>query len=405
MIISSIQREQNDAIKNNYCKYLLIYGLAGSGKTSVGLHRMAYILYKYKETLQPENILILSNNNIFKTYISNILPELGENNVYINVFGDIYKKLLPSGYQAEAYYKQMNALQGGDARRAEIKLKYSVGFLDFIIDYFKSFNYCFEDIRHGNDLIIAKETLYANAEENFIVTIDKAVSLIEDRCKYYFRQNMKEIKLKLEKERESFMFESELNSLFWKYVQDFISEKLAYITAVNHIDEIAMYKDILRLYTRDSERTAYLSTCSRIDGGFLAYEDVMHILCIRLLIGKIKPETRILHVMIDEAQDCNVPQLWFLKNYYPKSFFTVLSDINQNVQAETGINDYGLYDKVFDYEIKSVHLYKSYRSSGPINALAFRLLGIETENTASEYFDRSGEKPCYIQTEETAAAI
>lgn len=402
VIISSIQREQNDAIRNYYCKYLLIYGLAGSGKTSVGLHRMAYILYKYKETIHPENILILSNNNIFKTYISNILPQLGENNVYINVFYDIYKKYLPEEYKAETYFEQLDAAYD-EARRGEIKLKNSADFLDYLVSYFKNYEYRFEDISHEGDLIVAKETLSALAEECFGVTIDKAFSLIEDRCKFYFRQNMKAIKARIEKEHEGFIFKSELNSLFWKYVRSFIEEKFSKIISDNNIDEISMYKDILRRYTGDNDISVYLNTCRRLDSGRLAYEDVMLILCIKQFIGKIKPETKILHVLIDEAQDCCAPQLFFLKNLYPKSFFTVLADINQNINAASGINNYEVFNRVFDGELKSVHLYKSYRSSGPINALAFRLLGLE--NSASEYYDRKGEKPCYIQTADIETAV
>jgi DNA helicase-2/ATP-dependent DNA helicase PcrA len=129
----------------------------------------------------------------------------------------------------------------------------------------------------------------------------------------------------------------------------------------------------------------------------------MLILCIRLLIGKIRPEADILHVLIDEAQDCNAPQLWFLKNYYPRSFFTILADVNQSVGAEAGIGDYGLFERIFGDGLKSVRLYKSYRSSGPINALAFRLLGLEGSDW--EYFDRKGEKPRYVQTGSIEAAV
>jgi hypothetical protein len=93
-----------------------------------------------------------------------------------------------------------------------MRLKYSAAFIDFIISYFRDFDYRFEDIRYGNDLIVAKETLYENTGEDYRVSIDKAVLLIEDRCRQYFRRNMRAIKLRLEREHEDVLLESELNA-------------------------------------------------------------------------------------------------------------------------------------------------------------------------------------------------
>ncbi len=403
VIIASIQKEQNDAIRNHYCKYLLIRGLAGSGKTSVGLHRMAYILYKHKETVRPENILILSNNNIFKTYISSVLPELGENNVYIRPLGELYKKHIPEGYEAETYYGQLDALSKSPGRAAEIAFKNSPSFLDFLLGYFEGYAYIFEDVRYGNDIIVAKEAFYANAEKSLGVTISKARALIRDGSADYFRRHMREIKLRLEKEHEGYLLERELNGMFRRLERDFIEGELRKLELNNKLDEIALYKDILRLYAGDKNKSVYLSTLFRLDEGRLAYEDLVIILCIRQLTGKIKPETDILHVLVDEAQDCGIFQLYFLKNQYPKSFFTLLGDANQNVEPEAGISDWSALEKVFGSELKSVRLHKCYRSSGPISALAFRLIG--AEGTGAEYYDRKGEKPRYVRTDDIAKTV
>jgi DNA helicase-2/ATP-dependent DNA helicase PcrA len=403
VIIGSIQKEQNDAIRNHYCKYLLIHGLAGSGKTSVGLHRMAYILYKHKETVRPENILILSNNNIFKTYISSVLPELGENNIYIKPFGEIYKKHLPESYEAETYYGLIEALSKSPGRAAETAFKNSAAFLDFLLGYFEGYGYIFEDVRYENDIIVAKETFYANAEKNFGVTISRARALIRDRSADYFRRHMKEIKLKLEKEQAGYLLERELDAIFRRLKQDFIEGELKKLELNNRLDEIALYRDILGLYAGEKNKGVYLSALFRLEEGRLGYEDLMIILCIKQIIGKIRPETDILHVLVDEAQDCGIFQLWFLKNQYPKSFFTLLGDANQSVEPEAGISDWAALEKVFGRELESLRLFKCYRSSGPISALAFRLIG--AEGTGAEYYDRKGEKPRYIQTEDAGKTV
>ena len=93
-IVNTIQREQNKAIRNDHDDLLLVEGPAGSGKTSVALHRVAYLLYRYRDSMQSQNIVIFSPNRIFNDYISHVLPELGEENVYQTTFQDFAEPFL-----------------------------------------------------------------------------------------------------------------------------------------------------------------------------------------------------------------------------------------------------------------------------------------------------------------------
>ena len=97
-IVSSIQKKQNEIIRNDKTKVLLIQGVAGSGKTSIAMHRAAFLLYKYRKTLKAENILIFSPNDVFSEYISDVLPGLGESNISETTLEDFYKSFLPSIY-------------------------------------------------------------------------------------------------------------------------------------------------------------------------------------------------------------------------------------------------------------------------------------------------------------------
>ena len=92
-IVSTIQREQNLIIRNVSDKNLIVQGAAGSGKTSVALHRIAFLLYK-NTNLNSNNVLIFSPNDVFSDYISNILPELGEDNVLKKTFADFWKEYI-----------------------------------------------------------------------------------------------------------------------------------------------------------------------------------------------------------------------------------------------------------------------------------------------------------------------
>jgi DNA helicase-2/ATP-dependent DNA helicase PcrA len=405
VIISSIQKEQNAAIRSYGDRYLLIYGLAGSGKTSVGLHRLAYLLYRNRERMSSDNVLVLSHNNIFRTYIANILPELGEDNANISVFKDIYKCYLPEGYITEDYYEQAEKLRGDIKRQRELEIKCSQDFLDFMTAYFESFDYSFEDIVFESRTIVESKALYSIAEKSYAVSISKALGLIEDRCNYYFREHKKEIKRLINDRQEDFMLESEINLLYRRYTQAFIAAQKDRVRSLNRTDPLLMLKDILYKYlkTRGYDMAVCEDTFCRIENKSLYYEDAVLLLLCSQLTGLIQPENNILHVLIDEAQDLSAPQLYFLKNLYPRAFFTILADINQNINPLTGINSYEALGRVFGRELKGMQLYRSYRSSGPINALAFRLLGCE--NSGSVYYDRKGEKPRYIVADKYSEII
>ena len=101
-IVNTIQEEQNDVIRNLSDKNLIVEGIAGSGKTSVALHRIAYLLYQIKN-LKSSNVLIFSPNDIFSSYISNVLPELGEDNTLETTFSDFQSSYLKEYKSVESF--------------------------------------------------------------------------------------------------------------------------------------------------------------------------------------------------------------------------------------------------------------------------------------------------------------
>ena len=135
-IVATIQKEQNDIIRNDDAKTLFIQGAAGSGKTSIALHRAAYLLYKHRKNLQADNILIFSPNEVFAEYISDVLPELGENNVLQTTFDAYAKKSLPADYYFENKAEHLDYLYSGDQELANrvlaMEYKNSMKFMEII---------------------------------------------------------------------------------------------------------------------------------------------------------------------------------------------------------------------------------------------------------------------------------
>ena len=135
VIIDTITREQNQAIRQPHALNMLVIGPAGSGKTSVGMHRLAYLLYHNRENLSSEKIVVLSRNQIFSSYVSEILPELGEENVNDVMFDSLVNRGISKEYKKRDYYEQVEYLlkhKDGALRCEGIALKYSEDFIDYI---------------------------------------------------------------------------------------------------------------------------------------------------------------------------------------------------------------------------------------------------------------------------------
>lgn len=135
VIIDTITKEQNQAIRQPHALNMLVTGPAGSGKTSVGMHRLAYLLYHNRENLSSEKIVVLSRNQIFSSYISEILPELGEENVNDVMFDTLVNRGISKEYKKRDYYEQVEYLlkhKEGSLRTQAITLKYSQEFIEFL---------------------------------------------------------------------------------------------------------------------------------------------------------------------------------------------------------------------------------------------------------------------------------
>ncbi|MEW9077099.1 HelD family protein [Terrisporobacter glycolicus] len=167
-IVTTIQREKNQVIRNENYKNSIVQGAAGSGKTSVALHRIAYLLYKHRDKITPENIIIFSPNNIFNDYISNVLPQLGEDNMYQTTFNDYMHKELGDEFKKETSSEMMEYILGSkdkltyEDRIKSIKFKTSLEFTNILkeyINYVETMDRDFEDVIVRNKLIISSDEI------------------------------------------------------------------------------------------------------------------------------------------------------------------------------------------------------------------------------------------------------
>lgn len=375
-IVNTIQEEQNDIIRNLSDKNLIVEGIAGSGKTSVALHRIAYLLYQITN-LQSANILIFSPNDLFSKYISNVLPELGEDNTKETTFSDFQSTYLKE-------YKQVES------------------FPNFIARFYqqKDFN---------KDLVKIKQSdLMIKLLENYVWDLSNSLKFLEDyqdKLIYYSRSSLNELLKRYEKLTIIKRFESISeyiclqNDLSYKKLGKSIFNKLIKLTNFN--------KDIKVIYTNFYKSKIFQSIYPLTDLEIkefvnkkeINYEDSLLMIYLKGLINEFPYSNLIKEIVIDEAQDYNLIQYIILKNIFKKASFTILGDVNQT------INPYYQYKSLNDInkviEAKYLKLTKTYRSSKEIIEYANKILNLNhvvaiRKNIAKPVIKRETEDLNYL---------
>ena len=415
VIIGSIQKEQNLAIRSDTKRSCLIYGLAGSGKTSIGLHRLAYVLYCNRDTIKSENILILSNNNIFGSYISTILPDLGEKPAQNKVFADLLEASMEKGMEIEDYYSQLKAVESGMAeeRIKWILIKYSPELLQFCMDYFAGFSFRIPGIRYKGELLVPPEQiqsrLNAGRYPDFRARYERLLFLVKRSIEDFFVLHKEEICKEFLETREDVFSEKEARILYKMTMQEYIQASQDGIRRLNRLEPGKQMTEVFAAYLRRTgegdEEAVRLS--HSLERGKLLYEDAVFYLLIKVLMGETEVFSDIYHTVIDESQDYSLLQLYIIKRLFPRSSFTLLGDIYQTVNSVTTIQKYEDYERIFGAGLIQIRLRKCYRSSSDINALAFRLLEEKGRPLKEEYtwFERKVQKPRYMVCEDLFSCL
>ena len=406
VIVGSIQKEQNAAIRSDTRHSCLIYGLAGSGKTSIGLHRLAYVLYCNKDTVKAKNILILSNNNIFGSYISTILPDLGEEPAETKVFADLLEAYLDEGMEVEDYYRQLKVIEEGlaEERLKWIQIKYSADMLQYCIDYFASFPFQIPEIRYKEEILVSPGLLQSKLNVgralDFRSRCERLRHLVRKTIEDFFVLHREEICTDILENDDDVLSTKEAKIVYKRTMQEYLQSAQNEITRLNRLDAQeqtkAVFADYLHHIGEDDEEAERLFYS--LKRGKLLYEDALLYLLIRVLTGEAAPFPNIYHTVIDESQDYNLLQLYIVKSLFPGSSFTLLGDIWQTVNSVTTIQKYDTYEWIFGTDLVRIRLSKCYRSSSDINALAFRLISQADQSIEEEYsyFARTVRKPQYI---------
>lgn len=360
-IIRTIQKEQNAIIRNTSDRIMVIQGAAGSGKTSIALHRIAYLLYHDRKNLKSSSVLVLSPNGVFSDYISHILPELGEENIREMSFDLFaYKRLKNVVSDCEDRYDLIERQIAGLCDEKLLKEKMSRDFLDRMEGYLVELEDSlmnFRDVEHRG--VVKKEQEII--ELFYFKFMDIPLLSRMDAVAEYFIDEVETLKgFDLpDEEREA------VKSRFYRMYET---------------------RDLYVLYNRFLRQEGFPSLPQvQYEKRKLRYEDVYPVLYLKYRLETQQEDSGVRHLIVDEMQDYSMIQYLIIQRLF-KCRMTILGDREQTMDGEQQ-DVLTFLPKIFGKDIRRIVMNKSYRNTVEIASYANKLAGI----TEVELFERHGK--------------
>ena len=360
-IIRTIQKEQNAIIRNTSDRIMVIQGAAGSGKTSIALHRIAYLLYHDRKNLKSSSVLVLSPNGVFSDYISHILPELGEENIREMSFDLFaYKRLKNTVSDCEDRYDLIERQIAGSCDEKLLKEKQSRDFLDRMEGYLVELEDSlmnFRDVEHRG--VVKKEQEII--ELFYFKFMDIPLLSRMDAVAEYFIDEVETLKgFDLpEEEREA------VKSRFYRMYET---------------------RDLYVLYNRFLRQEGFPALPQvQYEKRKLRYEDVYPVLYLKYRLETQQEDSGVRHLIVDEMQDYSMIQYLIIQRLF-KCKMTILGDREQTMDGDQQ-DVLTFLPKIVGKDIRRIVMNKSYRNTIEIASYANKLAGI----TEVELFERHGK--------------
>lgn len=377
-VVATIQREQNRIIRDTSAYNLVADGRAGSGKTIIAMHRLAWLLYNHGRTLNTSNVMIMSPNSVFSDYISQVLPELGEENVPEKEFDILMEEVLFIAEEYETKLMQAERMIKGnekDIRRIRVKssIEFYRAFNEYLEKYisgiqFKKFRFqgvSYEACQMEKMFYdrFGRYPVYVRFEKIAYFIADR----IEDESGKEFSENKK------------------------KKLQNVIKSEMIYRFAERNL--VQLYTDFLQSYEEKEPGISEYTTAE----GMICYEDILPIFYMQIYFYGCDSYRNIKHLVIDEMQDYNIFQFAVINRIFLCKK-TILGDRYQVLFYDSNETVTDVIREVMgEKNIKLYNLYTSYRSTDEITEFCNNILketGISDGNpTEAGLINRHGNKP------------
>lgn len=416
-IVSTIQAEQNRVIRADMWNPLIVQGAAGGGKTTIALHRIAYLMYNHEKTISPKDFMIIAPNRFFLSYISDVLPELGVENVTQTTFEDLAFEVIGKKLKLNEPHEKLSTIienySSKDSNRSNnlIKsstFKSSLEFKDMIQKYINllennfipKIDFKIHDFVLFSYKELNRQFLYEYSNLPFMKRINEIKKSLVNKVKYEKNKILDHVEYQYDikintvrdqmpdcpKRREKIIFlADERDNLLLNIKKGLKTMIRDYISKITTTSVLDYYTDFLSSLEKFTENTSFNETMKYLKDYSLnnlldktvEMEDLSPIMYLKLSIFGLEDKISLKHVVIDEAQDFSLFQLFMLKKIINSGSFTILGDLCQGIYSYRGINDWNDISKYIFAQNSSTHLSleQSYRTTVEIMNAASSVIG------------------------------
>lgn len=342
-IVSTIQSEQNKIIRESMGKNLVIQGVAGSGKTTVALHRIAYLVYNNRNLFKPSDYMVIGPNKFFVSYISNILPDLDVNGVTQNTLDELFLHYIKEDFKIN------NSLDIIKDKDEVSYYKVSMDMKKDIDEYFKKLQL----LPNGDFTVEGIKVL----DKNFIKSTYDEIN----------KKTFKSVKARIN--RLILLLEKYINGNFSNISKKYIKNEISQTTIKNFKNNINNYlKKHFDILNKKS-KTIYIEILKELGFDYsdiiknkINIEDIPSLIYIKYKLSGSNEFDNYKHIVIDEAQDYGEFTFYVLNKIFKNSSFSIYGDLAQSLYSYRSIDNWECLEKTFNnFEI--LKLNKSYRTT------------------------------------------
>ncbi|MBP1971331.1 DNA helicase-2/ATP-dependent DNA helicase PcrA [Virgibacillus natechei] len=428
-IVATIQKEQNQIIRNERSSLLVVQGVAGSGKTSAALQRIAYLMYRYREELNADNVVLFSPNPLFGSYISNVLPELGETNVRQMTFLNYIEKRLMDNFTVESPFKQMEYVLTQDesqdypTRKKSMEYLASLAFKDLIDTYVEKINEAglrFKRIAFRGETIVSKQRIY-----DYFYALGEEIA-IPNKLELVVKWLLEEVRTQQKEELNKDWVMEKVELLDKEdYMEAYhqAEEQEDYGSSISDEEEVLRAQMVKRVFAPLKKRIRNLEfvnipatyqalftevqlenapkdwqeiaghILTQLKERYLTWENATPYLYFQDRILGDTTDRSVRQLIIDEAQDYSAFQFAYIRHIFPYTRMTLLGDINQAIYTYA-MKENPLLPVDHEENQERITLMKSYRSTKQIVEFTKHFA---PGGEMIEPFNREGSKPVLIQ--------
>lgn len=389
-IVATIQSEQNDIIRRPIDENVIIQGVAGSGKTTVALHKIAYLVYNYINSVKQSQYLVIGPNPVFIKYIKTVLPDLDVSGVSQLTFEQFAKDYIGEEIEINPSDKKISASIAGKSNDID-KFKSSMLYKNMLENFFELYlkGIVSKPLKLNDFVVLTEEEMapiFARALEEQHATLQGRVDATIERLIDYVKNNIDSI-LTRYNEYENNLFKNasleERESLRKKFIKERIeiqkncSATIRKYFAKAVLSPIKLYRlfismlDDFNIYGYKKINELKKTTMANIKGNKYDFEDLAALLYLKLRTEPNKQYSNIKHTVIDEAQDLGIFNFYVLKKCLPTSTFSIFGDLAQSIYDYRGIDNWDEVNSlIFNNKANIVNFNKSYRTTASIMNVA-----------------------------------